>query len=202
MISRNEASNAAQSNFPCRQVGGIFYPAALRLPAWKPMTIKETDPEKLKSILSSNITITERQCWEWQHAKPNNYASVRLQSGSICVHRLAYQLWKGPIPVGLILLHACDNPRCINPEHLTAGTHRDNALDRVAKGRNYTGTRRPIKPVRVAITVTQPVYDQLSSKVKVGLYGNSVAEVAERLLCESLRADMRRRKVNLFEGQQ
>ncbi len=58
--------------------------------------------------------------------------------------------------------------------------------------------RQPV--ARITITTTLRVQEYLERLIPMGLYGNSVAEVAERLLCESLRADMKKRKVNLLEG--
>jgi len=54
------------------------------------------------------------------------------------VHRLMWTYHWGPIPPGLIVMHSCDTPACVEITHLSVGTHRDNALDKVAKGRAPT----------------------------------------------------------------
>ncbi len=56
-------------------------------------------------------------------------------------HRAAYQLFVGPIPAGKIVMHICDQPRCVNPDHLRVGTQADNMADKMAKGR-WRGGRK------------------------------------------------------------
>ena len=50
-------------------------------------------------------------------------------------HRLAYELYVGPIPAGKVVMHICDRPRCVNPDHLRVGTQAENMADMKAKGR-------------------------------------------------------------------
>lgn len=50
-------------------------------------------------------------------------------------HRVAYEVFKGPIPEGFLIRHVCDSPTCVNPEHLITGTVRDNTIDKLSRGR-------------------------------------------------------------------
>ena len=76
------------------------------------------------------------ECFEWQGARTNKgYGQVRNAGKRVYVHRLVWSLVNGPIPDGLHVLHRCDNPPCVNPEHLWVGTNLDNARDCAEKGR-------------------------------------------------------------------
>lgn len=80
-------------------------------------------------------------CWIWKAARSSiGYgqftATNRRQVGA---HRFSYELANGPIPGGLCVLHRCDNPPCVNPLHLYAGTAADNMRDRTVR-RRYVGS--------------------------------------------------------------
>lgn len=75
------------------------------------------------------------ECWVWIAAiHTSGYGIFRLGDECIGSHRAAWILFKGSIPDEMDVLHRCDTPPCVNPEHLFLGTHQDNMDDRTKKG--------------------------------------------------------------------
>ncbi len=89
----------------------------------------------------SHVTKTPDGCWLWNGAK-DRHGYGKFLTNSPLAHRIAYLLVKGEIPNGLELLHGCDNPPCINPDHLSPGTHKENLAEAGKKGRMGPKTRK------------------------------------------------------------
>jgi hypothetical protein len=95
----------------------------------------------LKERLYFRLAVgAEDECWEWQgrrHTSGYGRLSVGGRGGRTeYAHRVSYIVHHGPIPAGTeVIMHACDNPPCCNPAHLSAGTYRENMADMYAKGR-------------------------------------------------------------------
>lgn len=76
------------------------------------------------------------QCWNWHASKQEfGYGQFHFEQKILKAHRFSWEYFRGAIPVGLYVLHKCDNPRCINPNHLFLGTPFDNMQDKIRKGR-------------------------------------------------------------------
>ena len=80
----------------------------------------------------------EQQCWPWIGSLVNGYGSFRYDGKVKKAHRLVYEMHNGPIPKGMVVMHKCDNPACVNLAHLRLGTPRDNNIDRDNKGRHIS----------------------------------------------------------------
>ena len=106
-----------------------------------------TMPKSLKERFFDKVDITPC-CWLWTATKTAfGYGQIGVNgSRTDGAHRVSWKLHVGPIPSGMWVLHKCDNPSCVNPEHLFLGTHKDNMVDCKEKGRTnggrYCGPRK------------------------------------------------------------
>lgn len=97
--------------------------------------------------LYSNYKV-DGDCWIWQgNAYSNGYGCIKAFGKMVSCHRLSYSLYHGEIPTGMEVMHSCDKPLCINPDHLSIGTHKENMHDMITKGRKVTGKSNPVRGV-------------------------------------------------------
>lgn len=96
----------------------------------------------MKYRLNPSLRLTGRlvpngDCLEWTGSRnEHGYGGLRVDGVLIKTHRYAYELAHGPLPIGLDVLHSCDNPPCCNIEHLRLGDAATNARDMVDRGRH------------------------------------------------------------------
>lgn len=82
----------------------------------------------------------EDQCWEWQGClTKKGYGFLRVGRSTQLAHRFSWAIRYGSVPSDLCCLHRCDNPRCVNPNHIFLGTRKDNNEDRARKKRGRNG---------------------------------------------------------------
>lgn len=92
-------------------------------------------------------------CWLWTASKNNmgyGQFGVKTGDGMRKSHRVAWELSRGPVPDGQCVLHRCDRPACVNPDHLFLGTKRENTLDMFAKKRDGMRLARALTVAQVA----------------------------------------------------
>lgn len=135
--------------------------------------LTDNDRERIEQFFLSRIYYGLDGCWYWIGFTTQGYGSLRVKGRKfVKAHRFSFEYYKHPIPPGKLILHSCDNPRCVNPDHLSIGTHLDNSTDKIKKGRLkiFTGKR--------AVPRLTP-YDVI--KIRQMLANNTVNVVSKEL---------------------
>jgi len=103
----------------------------------------EIDYSRIPYFTSKYIKDSDTGCWEWVAAKNRaGYGLLKLPDACKLAHRVSYWIHKGPFDESMDIMHKCDNPGCVNPDHLEICTHAMNMADRIAKGRARESQRK------------------------------------------------------------
>ena len=123
-------------------------------------------------------------CWIWTASRDKDgYGFLKFRGKQDKAHRVAWVLYRGEIPAGLIVCHTCDNPPCVNPEHLFIGTQKDNAMDKVGKNRSCYGERvntsklNPTTVIRIRQLYKTGKYSQDRLAKLFGVYQSTIGRI-------------------------
>jgi hypothetical protein len=121
-------------------------------------------------------------CWLWIGSiNKFGYGMVGYNRIQNYAHRLSYEVYKGSIPEGLLIRHSCDQPSCVNPDHLELGTDMDNNKDMVNRGREWY--QKTVSNFRVGESVSNSKYteSQIVNVYKLLKQGVPVCEISKTL---------------------
>ena len=90
-------------------------------------------------LIRKSIPVPEAGCWLWLGAvNHNGHGICTTRSGSRLAHVASFTAFVRPVLPCEVVRHKCDTPSCINPEHLLAGSQRDNVMDMIDRGRHWS----------------------------------------------------------------
>lgn len=120
------------------------------------MGYKKRPPRPAPSVRFWKGVHKTKGCWEWaKSVTSEGYGRIWVNRKHLGTHRFSWELHNGAIPSDKLVLHHCDNRRCVRPDHLYLGTPVENSLDCVKRGRHkkrryyeITGEPRPYKRIR------------------------------------------------------
>lgn len=129
----------------------------------------------IKERLLKKVVINPKtNCWEWTGFKSGGryggYAMIKINNKNRLATRISYEQFTGEIPEGFSILHRCDNPSCINPDHLWAGTQSENMRDMHSKSRHKSSKSRFFMHKNEMKTMAQIAREEKVSKTSLRYY--------------------------------
>lgn len=128
----------------------------------------------VETRLKTRYKVDEDGCWIWTGYTDGRYGLLSINNKEEKAHRVSYKFFKGEIEKGNSVHHSCDKTLCINPEHLSQGTHYENMQDMANKGRAFNGR-------------TKLTYEE-----RVSLIGAPISVIMEKGISESYASRIRR----------
>lgn len=127
---------------------------------------------KLFHRFMSKVSVSDG-CWDWTAFRNHDgYGMFGVGRKAVSAHRVAFLLFNGDIPAGLCVLHTCDRPACVNPQHLYVGTQLQNIRDRVERGRS----RAPIGEEHGMAKLTRADVEMIRAEIAAGCVQERLAE--------------------------
>ncbi len=112
------------------------------------------------------------ECWNWlAYQDEDGYGYFNVNLASRKAHRVSYVLARGSLKTSLLVCHSCDNPSCVNPSHLWAGTNQQNIDDMIRKSRSLKGTRNP------NVKLTENEVRHILKLSREGIFGTKIAGI-------------------------
>lgn len=112
-------------------------------------TMRNAKGSSLRERFESFVLRTYKGCWMWSgKLNEKGYGHLMVNGKPVKAHRIAWELYRGPIPEKMNILHICDIPSCVNPDHLRLGTIADNNRDGQDKGRMYQSDQQRAKALK------------------------------------------------------
>lgn len=125
----------------------------------------------------------KNDCWEWKSKKDKDgYGNMQFKNKTVRANRFIWTVLNGAIPEGMVVCHKCDNPKCLNPDHLFLGTISDNVIDALKKNRlsNQKLTVDQVKELRKLYKTGK--YSQSELGRIFGVSGSTVCQIVHRKL--------------------
>lgn len=152
-------------------------------------TITNTMAQAAAERFWAKVSTKPGPCWKWTAETYRGYGRLRVHTKTatkwVRAHRLSYVLHCGEIPEGLIVRHTCDNPSCVNPDHLLLGTQADNMTDKVRRGRvpDLKGERNPFRKlndddIRHIRHMLDAGHSQQSVGILLGVHQRTIGRIA------------------------